>query len=238
MGTTFNSTMAPTKKQGQAAWFTELSPPERSTFIATFGGWALDGMDVMVYSFVIPSLIAAWYITRGQAGMLGTAALLISAVGGWLAGLLADRFGRTRVLQWTILWFALFTFLSGFTNNFWQLLMTRGCQGLGFGGEWAVGSVLMGERFAPSTGAKPWAPCRVAGPSAGELPRYARSRCSHGFPQASLGAPCSGLASCRRCWSSTFGATFPSLRFTPERAKISPPEATNLISSRSFLRRY
>ena len=145
MGTVFNPTAAPAKKQGHAAWFAELSPPERSTFIATFGGWALDGMDVMVYSFVIPSLIAAWHITKGEAGMLGTAALLISAVGGWLAGLLADRFGRARVLQWTILWFALFTFLSGFTNNFWQLLITRGCQGLGFGGEWAVGSVLMGE---------------------------------------------------------------------------------------------
>lgn len=145
MNTTFNPTTAPAKKQGHAAWFTELTPPERSTFIATFGGWALDGMDVMVYSFVIPSLIAAWHITKGEAGMLGTAALLISAVGGWLAGLLADRFGRARVLQWTILWFALFTFLSGFTNNFWQLLITRGCQGLGFGGEWAVGSVLMGE---------------------------------------------------------------------------------------------
>jgi len=145
MDTTFNSTTPPARKQGHAAWFTELSPPERSTFIATFGGWALDGMDVMVYSFVIPSLIAAWHITKGEAGMLGTAALLISAVGGWLAGLLADRFGRARVLQWTILWFALFTFLSGFTNNFWQLLITRGCQGLGFGGEWAVGSVLMGE---------------------------------------------------------------------------------------------
>src|SRR5208282_4329826 len=139
MGTVFNPTAAPAKKQGHAAWFAELSPPERSTFIATFGGWALDGMDVMVYSFVIPSLIAAWHITKGEAGMLGTAALLISAVGGWLAGLLADRFGRARVLQWTILWFALFTFLSGFTNNFWQLLITRGCQGLGFGGEWAVG---------------------------------------------------------------------------------------------------
>src|ERR1039457_4139097 len=145
MNTTFNPPTAPAKKQGHAAWFTELSPQERSTFIATFGGWALDGMDVMVYSFVIPSLIAAWHITKGEAGMLGTAALLISAVGGWLAGLLADRFGRARVLQWTILWFALFTFLSGFTNNFWQLLITRGCQGLGFGGEWAVGSVLMGE---------------------------------------------------------------------------------------------
>ena len=126
-------------------WVLDLTAGERSTLVATFGGWALDGMDVMVYSFVIPTLIAAWHISKGQAGLLGTAALLISAVGGWLAGLLADRFGRVRVLQITILWFAFFTFLSGFTNSFWQLLMTRGLQGLGFGGEWAVGSVLMGE---------------------------------------------------------------------------------------------
>jgi MFS family permease len=129
----------------QRPWIFDLTSGERSTLIATFGGWALDGMDVMVYSFVIPTLIAAWHISKGQAGLLGTAALLISAVGGWLAGLLADRFGRARILQITILWFAFFTFLSGFTNSFWQLLMTRGLQGLGFGGEWAVGSVLMGE---------------------------------------------------------------------------------------------
>ena len=132
-------------QQGKLAWLSELSPPERSTLVATFGGWALDGMDVMVYSFVIPSLIAAWHISTGDAGWLATAALLSSAVGGWLAGLLADRFGRVRILQLTILWFALFTFLSGFTNSFWGLLLTRGLQGLGFGGEWAVGSVLMGE---------------------------------------------------------------------------------------------
>jgi MFS family permease len=129
----------------QRPWIFDLTPRERSTLVATFGGWALDGMDVMVYSFVIPTLITAWHISKGQAGLLGTAALLISALGGWLAGLLADRFGRVRLLQITILWFALFTFLSGFTNSFWQLLMMRGLQGLGFGGEWAVGSVLMGE---------------------------------------------------------------------------------------------
>jgi len=126
-------------------WIFDLTRDERSTLFATFGGWALDGMDVMVYSFVIPTLMAAWHMSKAQAGMLGTVALLISAVGGWLAGLLADRFGRTRILQLTILWFALFTFLSGFTNSFWQLLVVRGLQGLGFGGEWAVGSVLMGE---------------------------------------------------------------------------------------------
>jgi MFS family permease len=113
--------------------------------LATFGGWALDGMDVMAYTFVIPSLIAAWRISKGEAGLLAAGGLLISSVGGWLAGLLADRFGRVRVLQITIAWFAFFTFLSGFTNSFWQLMLTRSLQGLGFGGEWAVGSVLMGE---------------------------------------------------------------------------------------------
>ena len=126
-------------------WFVQLTRQERATLIATFSGWALDGMDVMVYSFVIPTLIAVWHITKAQAGLLGTAALLVSALGGWLAGLLADRFGRVKILQLTIVWFAVFTFLSGFTNSFHQLLMTRGLQGLGFGGEWAVGSVLMGE---------------------------------------------------------------------------------------------
>jgi MFS family permease len=99
----------------------------------------------MVYSFVLPSLIALWNITKGQAGVLGTSALLLSSLGGWFAGLAADRFGRVKVLQFTILWFAVFTFLSGFANSFMQLLILRSLQGLGFGGEWAVGSVLISE---------------------------------------------------------------------------------------------
>lgn len=139
------SSVLQSSNTSQAFWISQLSSSERHTLIATFLGWALDGLDVMVYSFVIPSLIAAWQISKGEAGLLGTAALLVSALGGWLAGLLADRFGRTRILQLTIFWFSFFTFLSGFTNSFWQLLITRGLQGLGFGGEWAVGSVLIGE---------------------------------------------------------------------------------------------
>ena len=112
---------------------------------ATGGGWALDAFDVQVYSYVIPTLLAVWGISKTDAGILGTSALLMSALGGWITGVLCDRFGRVKMLQITILWFALFTFLSGFTNNFTELLICRGLQGLGFGGEWAAGSVLMGE---------------------------------------------------------------------------------------------
>src|ERR1700738_1167941 len=126
-------------------WLFQLDPTERSTLVATFAGWMLDGLDVMVYTFVLPTLIVIWHISKTQAGLLGTSALLLSSLGGWLAGLAADRYGRVRILQITIVWFAVFTFLSGFTNSFGQLLLTRGLQGLGFGGEWAVGSVLIGE---------------------------------------------------------------------------------------------
>lgn len=126
-------------------WIGTLSKQERSVFNACVGGWTLDGMDVQLYSFAIPALIATWGITRAQAGVLGTAALLVSAIGGWLAGWLADRHGRVATLQIAILWFAVCTFLSGLAQNYEQLFAARALLGLGFGGEWAAGSVLLGE---------------------------------------------------------------------------------------------
>ncbi|HTB44003.1 MAG TPA: MFS transporter [Acetobacteraceae bacterium] len=127
------------------AWFADLTPRERRTMGACFGGWSLDALDVQIFSFVIPSLLALWKISAGQAGELATITLLVSAFGGWLAGALADRYGRVRVLQVTILWYAVFTFLCGFAQDFTQLFIFRALQGLGFGGEWAAGAVLMGE---------------------------------------------------------------------------------------------
>jgi MFS family permease len=129
-------------------WYRGMNRDGRRTFWACFSGYALDAMDVQIYSFVVPVLIGLWGMTLGEAGMLATVTLVLSAVGGWIAGLLSDRIGRVRTLQITILWFAVFTFLSGFANTFDQLLVTRGLMGLGFGGEWAAGSVLMGEVIA------------------------------------------------------------------------------------------
>ena len=130
-------------------WLKDLDTTERRTLIATFAGWAVDGLDVMVYTFAIPTLLTAWHMSKTEAGFIVTSSVITSAVGGWIAGILADRFGRVRVLQFTILWFALFTFLCGFTDSFGQLLVARGLQGLGYGGEWAVGSVLIGEMIRP-----------------------------------------------------------------------------------------
>ncbi len=112
---------------------------------ACFGGWTLDALDVQIFSFVIPALLAQWGLTTANAGVLATVTLVVSAFGGWIAGALSDRYGRVRILQFTILWYALFTFLCGFAQNFNQLFVLKALQGLGFGGEWAAGAVLMGE---------------------------------------------------------------------------------------------
>ncbi|MBV9824895.1 MAG: MFS transporter, partial [Alphaproteobacteria bacterium] len=126
-------------------WLRELTAQERRTMWGCFGGWTLDAFDVQMYSFVIPTVIALWGLSRAEAGLIGTATLLISSFGGWFSGALSDRYGRVRMLQITILWYSVFTFFCAFAQNFQQFFILRALHGLGFGGEWAAGAVLMGE---------------------------------------------------------------------------------------------
>ena len=126
-------------------WIEDTSQAERKTLAASFAGYATDAFDYMIYTMLIPTLIVVWGMTRVQAGFIATGSLITSAIGGWAAGVLSDKYGRVRMLQVTVLWFSIFTFLSGFTNSYEQLLITRALQGLGFGGEWSVGSVLVAE---------------------------------------------------------------------------------------------
>jgi MFS family permease len=126
-------------------WLQSTSASERRALLATYAGYGLDGFDFMIYSFIIPTLLTLWSMSKAEAGYIASGALITSAIGGWAAGVLADRFGRARILQLTVLWFAIFTFLSGFTHDFGELFVTRAMQGFGFGGEWSVGSVLVAE---------------------------------------------------------------------------------------------
>jgi MFS family permease len=142
---------APAVRTGQQdeggffSWFFVLTTKERRTFWSCKAGYALDAMDTQFLSFVIPTLIATWGISKGDAGLIGTVTLLTSAVGGWIAGILSDRIGRVKTLQLTICWFAFFTVMCGLTQNFSQLLVARGLMGFGMGGEWTAGAILMGE---------------------------------------------------------------------------------------------
>lgn len=127
------------------AFYKDMTASERRTFWTCFAGWTLDAMDVMIYPLVIGTIITLWQVDRGLAGSAVTATLLSSAIGGWLAGYLSDRIGRVRTLQLTILWFSVFALLCAFAQNFTQLMICRALLGLGFGGEWAAGAVLIGE---------------------------------------------------------------------------------------------
>ncbi|MCJ2126976.1 MFS transporter [Methylobacterium sp. J-077] len=138
------------KRPATLGWYGQLDATERRTFWACFAGFGLDSMDSSIYALVIPALIATLGLTRPEAGYLATAALVGAAVGGWGAGVAADRIGRIRVLQWTILWVALCTFGSAFATGFAPLALLRFGQGMGYGGEAAVGATLISEVVRPA----------------------------------------------------------------------------------------
>ncbi|AIR89098.1 MFS transporter [Pseudomonas cremoricolorata] len=127
------------------SWYRHITTKERKTFWACFGGWSLDALEVQMFGLAIPALIAAFALSKGDAGLISGVTLVTSAIGGWLGGTLSDRYGRVRTLQWMILWFSFFTFLSAFVTGFHQLLVVKALQGFGIGGEWAAGAVLMAE---------------------------------------------------------------------------------------------
>lgn len=127
------------------SWFTSLSKHEKKAFAGAFVGHAVDVYDFMIYSFLIPVLMQTWHMSKATAGSIVTWTLIASLVGAIGAGLLADRYGRVRILRWTIALFALSCFACGFANSPTQLAVLRAVQGLGFGGESSLCMVLVTE---------------------------------------------------------------------------------------------
>jgi MFS family permease len=131
-------------------WYSALTPTEKRTYWACFGGFTLDSMDSTIYALMMPVLMTVLALTKSDAGLLGSVSLIGSALGGWGAGLLADRYGRIKVMQGTVLWVAAFTCLAGLCSNFWEFLPVRFLQGIGYGGEAVVGAVLISEAITPA----------------------------------------------------------------------------------------
>jgi MFS family permease len=125
-------------------------------FWASWGGWALDGMDSFIYALVlVPSLrellprsgIAA---TKGNVGFYGGLLFALFLFGWGLAflwGPVGDKFGRVRTLMLTIVWYSVFTFLSAIVTSVWQLAVLRLLAGIGIGGEWAMGGTFVAEEW-------------------------------------------------------------------------------------------
>ncbi|HTS55920.1 MAG TPA: MFS transporter [Terriglobales bacterium] len=145
-----------TQLAGSGAPSSRLTSNQVRGFWASWGGWALDGMDSFIYALVlVPSLrellprsgIAA---TKANIGFYGGLLFSLFLIGWGLAflwGPVGDRVGRVRTLMLTILWYSLFTFLSALVVQVWQLAILRLLAGIGIGGEWAMGGTFVAEAW-------------------------------------------------------------------------------------------
>ncbi|SDC74446.1 MFS transporter [Actinokineospora iranica] len=127
------------------AWFRELPGKGRRAFVGAFLGFGLDSYDFWVLPLGLAAIAGTFGLDTGQTGLLSTTTLVFSAIGGVAAGVLADRLGRVRTLMITVVTYAVFTALCGLAQNYETLLVFRALQGLGFGGEWATGAILVAE---------------------------------------------------------------------------------------------
>lgn len=117
------------------------------TLLAAQLGWALDAMDVMLYVFALGAIRAELHLSAAGAGALASVTLVASAVGGILFGVLADRIGRVRALIASILTYSVFTALTATAGGIASLVLWRALVGIGLGGEWSAGTVLVAESW-------------------------------------------------------------------------------------------
>jgi AAHS family cis,cis-muconate transporter-like MFS transporter len=113
--------------------------------VSGFLGLMVDGMDLMFLSYSLPSLMREFQISKVEAGSLASYTLLGMAVGGLIGGWAADRFGRVRVVVWTIMVFSVGTAGLALTQTYWQFALLRFVAALGLGAEYVVSNTLMSE---------------------------------------------------------------------------------------------
>lgn len=134
-------------KSESLPWYKEINKTQWRALLASGMGWALDAMDVMLYSMVIVALMKELNINTKTGGLLASFTLLSSALGGIIFGMLADRIGRTKALMGSILIYSIFTGACGLSQTVTQLAIFRILLGLGMGGEWVSGAALITESW-------------------------------------------------------------------------------------------
>jgi MFS family permease len=137
-----------------AAQPTEVDAYARKAVLASAVGYAMDGFDLLILGFIMAPVSAALQLSPAQSASLFTWTLIGAVIGGLTAGTLSDRFGRVRVLSWTILLFAGFTGLCAFAQGYWDLLIYRTIAGIGLGGEFGIGMALAAEAWPPQKRAR------------------------------------------------------------------------------------
>ncbi|WP_158900402.1 MFS transporter [Burkholderia sp. L27(2015)] len=123
----------------------KLTAYARAALFASAVGYAMDGFDLLILGFMLPAIALELHLSPAQGGALVTWTLIGAVVGGLGFGALSDRYGRVRVLSWTILLFAVATGLCALARGYDDLLLYRSAAGIGLGGEFGIGMALAAE---------------------------------------------------------------------------------------------
>ncbi|MBV8850352.1 MAG: MFS transporter [Methylobacteriaceae bacterium] len=114
----------------------------------------MDGFDFLILGFMMSAIARDLGLGATAGASLATFTLIGAVIGGFVFGMLADAYGRVRVLSLTILIFAAFTGLSAFAQGYWDLVAYRAIAGLGLGGEFGIGMALVAEAWPASQRAR------------------------------------------------------------------------------------
>lgn len=128
-------------------WYREVSRQQWKTFLTTFAAWTLDAFDFTIITFVLTDIRRSFEVNLALAGALATVTLMFRMVGGIGAGMYADRYGRKGPILFSIAWYTVFAFLSGWSTSYVMLFAFRGLFGIGMGGMWAAGMPLALEQW-------------------------------------------------------------------------------------------
>lgn len=124
------------------------------TLLGSVLGYAAEGFDMLLLSFVLVFILKDFNLTEVEGGNLVLATTIGMLVGSYLFGFLADLFGRIKVLAATILLFSVATALIYFATDYWHLLFLRFLVGMGVGGEFGIGMAIVTETWSKNMRAK------------------------------------------------------------------------------------
>ncbi|MCA1958388.1 MAG: MFS transporter [Nitrospira sp.] len=148
----------------ETSWWSDVTSYQWLVLFVAWLGWVFDAMDATIYAIVLhPALHELLMVGDGSpsseqigwyGGIIFSIFLIGWAIGGITFGILADRFGRTKVLMATILIYAVFTGAAALSETWWHLALFRFLTALGIGGEWAAGASIVAETWPEEKRAK------------------------------------------------------------------------------------
>jgi putative MFS transporter len=128
-----------------------LRPGKPHRRLMTMGGlgYTFDSFDGALMGYALSALIIIWAIPSGVAGWLLSSIFFGYLVGALVAGVLADRFGRRRLMMTSLLIFCACSLLMGTATTVPELFIWRALAGVGIGAETALIAPYISE-FLPS----------------------------------------------------------------------------------------